>query len=181
MLLAKKILNHNISNSSPTKGGIQTVFIKLYMSKTLSMTNEMLSNFFGGDMVLLPYVINESEFRIPCKNQHSTVLNDDISSCSGAEKSMIAMILSFALLRQSSTKYNILELDEIDETLDESNRATFPVVLDAIIEEMGVEQCLVISHSSEFDMSNADILLTKTNEEYNYNNVIFSYENPLSY
>ena len=167
--------------SSPTKGGIQTVFIKLYMSKTLSMTNEMLSNFFGGDMVLLPYVINESEFRIPCKNQHSTVLNDDISSCSGAEKSMIAMILSFALLRQSSTKYNILELDEIDETLDESNRATFPAVLDAIIEEMGVEQCLVISHSSEFDMSNADILLTKTNEEYNYNNVIFSYENPLSY
>ena len=167
--------------SSPTKGGIQTVFIKLYMSKTLNMTNEMLSNFFGGDMVLLPYVINESEFRIPCKNQHSTVLNDDISSCSGAEKSMIAMILSFALLRQSSTKYNILELDEIDETLDESNRATFPVVLDAIIEEMGVEQCLVISHSSEFDMSNADILLTKTNEEYNYNNVIFSYENPLSY
>ena len=85
------------------------------------------------------------------------------------------MILSFALLRQSSTKYNIPELDEVDETLDENNRAMFPVVLDMITEEMGVEQCLVISHSSEFDMSNADIILTMNNDNYKYDNVIFSY------
>ena len=163
--------------SSPTKGGIQTVFMKLYMSKTLSIANEMLSHFFQGDLYLLPYIINESEFRIPCKNQNSTVLNDDISSCSGAERSMISMILSFALLRQSSTKYNIPELDEVDETLDENNRAMFPVVLDMITEEMGVEQCLVISHSSEFDMSNADIILTMNNDNYKYDNVIFSYSN----
>ena len=151
--------------------------MKLYMSKTLSIANEMLSHFFQGDLYLLPYIINESEFRIPCKNQNSTVLNDDISSCSGAERSMISMILSFALLRQSSTKYNIPELDEVDETLDENNRAMFPVVLDMITEEMGVEQCLVISHSSEFDMSNADIILTMNNDNYKYDNVIFSYSN----
>lgn len=164
--------------SSPTKGGIQMIFMKLYMGKTLELTNTLISYFFQGELQLLPYVINENEFRIPCKNINSSVINDDISSCSSAEKSMISMILSFALLRQCSTKYNILMMDEMDATLDQRNRANFIRVIDEIMEKLDVENCILISHSSEIDMSNVDTILLqeKENNMYNYSgNVIFSY------
>lgn len=165
--------------SSPTKGGIQMIFMKLYMGKTLELTNILISYFFQGELQLLPYVINENEFRIPCKNINSSVINDDISSCSSAEKSMISMILSFALLRQCSTKYNILMMDEMDATLDQRNRANFIKVVDEIMEKLDVENCILISHSSEIDMSNVDTILLqeKENNMYGYNNgnVIFSY------
>lgn len=164
--------------SSPTKGGIQMIFMKLYMGKTLELTNSLISYFFQGELQLLPYVINENEFRIPCKNINSSVINDDISSCSSAEKSMISMILSFALLRQCSTRYNILMMDEMDATLDQRNRANFIRVIDEIMEKLDVENCILISHSSEVDLSNVDVILLqeKENNMYGYNgNVIFSY------
>lgn len=162
--------------SSPTKGGIQTLFMKLYMSKTLELTNDLLSYLFGGELVLLPYVINENEFRIPCKNINSSVVNDDISSCSSAEKSMISMILSFALLNQSSTKYNILKMDEMDGPLDQNNKTHFLTVLNIIMEKLEVENCLMVSHSSEIDMSDVDIILLSENNTYGYdNNIIFSF------
>lgn len=162
--------------SSPTKGGIQTLFMKLYMSKTLELTNELLSYLFQGELELLPYVINETEFRIPCKNINSSVINDDISSCSSAEKSMISMILSFALLKQSSTKYNILKMDEMDGPLDQYNRTHFLTVLNIIMDKLEVENCLMVSHSSEIDMSNVDIILLSDNNSYGYDdNIIFSF------
>jgi len=164
--------------SSPTKGGIQMIFMKLYMGKTLELTNTLISYFFDGELQLLPYVINENEFRIPCKNINSSVINDDISSCSSAEKSIISMILSFALLRQCSTKYNILMMDEMDATLDQRNRANYLRVIDDIMEKLDVENCILISHSSEIDMSNVDTILLQERENnmYNYSgNVIFSY------
>lgn len=165
--------------SSPTKNGIQMIFMKLYMGKTLELTNSLISYFFEGELQLLPYVINENEFRIPCKNINSSVINDDISSCSSAEKSMISMILSFALLRQCSTKYNILMMDEMDATLDQRNRANFIRVIDEIMETLEVDNCVLVSHSSEIDMSNVDTILLqeKENNMYGYNNgnIIFSY------
>lgn len=163
--------------SSPTKGGIQTLFMKLYMSKTLEITNELLSYLFQGELQLLPYVINDSEFRIPCKNINSSVINDDISSCSSAEKSMISMILSFALLKQSSTKYNILKMDEIDGALDQYNRSNFLTVLNIIMEQLEIENCFLVSHSSEIDMSDVDIILLSDHNDYGYSdNIIFSFE-----
>ena len=162
--------------SSPTKGGIQTLFMKLYMSKTLEITNELLSYLFQGELQLLPYVINDNEFRIPCKNINSSVVNDDISSCSSAEKSMISMILSFALLKQSSTKYNILKMDEMDGALDQYNRSNFITVLRIIMEKLEVENCFLVSHSSEIDMSDVDIILLSDHNDYGYqDNVIFSF------
>ncbi len=163
--------------SSPTKGGIQTLFVRLYMGKTLEMANEILSYFFNGDLVILPYEINENEFRIPCKNMNSSVINDDISSCSNAEKSMISMILSMALMMQSSTKYNILKLDEIDGALDARNRSQFIPVVKLINQSMGIENCLMVSHSSELDLNEADIIQLAPGEYLNSygKNIIFKY------
>ena len=100
--------------SSPTKGGIQTIFMQLYMDKTLNMSNQLLQMMFGGELQLLPYVINENEFRIPVQNLSTNLITDDISNCSTSEKCMVAMIMSFILAFQGSNIYNIVRLDEID-------------------------------------------------------------------
>lgn len=162
--------------SSPTKGGIQTLFMQLYMGKTISMANELLALLFDGKFELLPYIINESEFRIPCVNKESSVHHDDISSCSSAERAMISMMISFSLLHHSSTVYNILRLDEIDGMLDQNNRSNFLLVLNRFMKELGVENCIMISHSSEMDMSNADIIqLVPVDNSTPNGNIIFTY------
>ena len=131
---------------------------------------------FNGEYIIQPFIINESEFRIPCLG--SGYLNDDISSMSSSQIGMISMILSFSLLYNSSTKYNIIKLDEIDGPLDYNNRVYFADVLNRIMSIMGTEQCIMISHNSELQLDNADIILLKhdtNNPDYNRGNIIWSY------
>lgn len=162
--------------SSPTTG-IQLVFMELYMGKIIALANELLSLLFGGQFVIQPFVINESEFRIPCLG--NGYINDDISSMSSSQIGMISMILSFSLLYHSSTKYNIIKLDEIDGPLDQNNRLFFSDVLNNIMDIMGTEQCIMISHNSEFQVDNADVILLKhdiANSEYRRGNIIWSFQ-----
>lgn len=161
--------------SSPTTG-IQLVFMELYMGKIIALANELLKLLFQGKFVIQPFVINESEFRIPCLGDG--YLNDDISSMSSSQIGMISMILSFALLHHSSTKYNIIKLDEIDGPLDYSNRLYFMDVLNNIMDIMNTEQCIMISHNSELQVDNSDVILLKHDEnnmDYQRGNIIWSY------
>lgn len=163
--------------SSPTKGGIQTLFMQLYMGKTISMTNELLATLFDGRMELEPYIINDTEFRIPCINKESNVYHDDISSCSSAERAMISMMIGFSLLYHSSTMYNILRMDEIDGALDQDNRSSFIGLLNSFMNKFGIEQCIMISHSSEINMGEADVIqLIPVAGAQNSGNIIFTYE-----
>lgn len=159
--------------SSPATG-IQTLFIQLYMNKILSTANTMLSLLFDGEFILQPFIINDSEFRIPCIG--TGLLHDDISSMSTAQKCMISMILSFALLKESSTNYNVLCLDEIDGGLDTSNRIYFINLLDRLMSMLMCEQCFIISHNSELDTSMADLIVLKSDPgEVYYGNIIWEY------
>jgi len=161
--------------SSPTKG-IQLVFMELYMGKILSLANELLALLFNGEYVLQPFIINESEFRIPCLGQG--IINDDISSMSTSQLTMISMIISFALLHTSSSKYNILKLDEIDGPLDENNRLMFIDVINRIMDMMNVEQCVMVSHSNELEVDRADVILLKSSKlslDYERGNIIWKY------
>ena len=160
--------------SSPTKGGIQTIFMQLYMDKTLSLANQLLSLVFGGKLELLPYIINENEFRIPTKSNVSNLIVDDVSNCSTSEKSMIAMTMSFALAFHGSPVYNIVRLDEIDGGLDQDNRAMFPIICRNMVDMLNIEQCFVISHSSESDMTDIDIISLYQDSWRLKGNVIFS-------
>ena len=161
--------------SSPTTG-IQLVFMELYMGKIIALANELLKLLFQGQFEIKPFVINETEFRIPCLG--NGYLNDDISSMSSSQIGMISMILSFALLHHSSTTYNIIKLDEIDGPLDHSNRVYFMDVLNSIMDIMQTEQCIMISHNSELQVDNSDVILLKhdeNNSDYNRGNIIWSY------
>ena len=142
---------------SPTTG-IQTVFMRTYMGNIILKANELLSLIFNGQFIIQPFVINEAEFRIPCLG--NGLVNDDISSMSTSQICMISMILSFAILSNSSTDYNILKLDEIDGGLDTENRIQFIGLLKQLISMVGCEQCFLISHNMEYDADTTVIDMT---------------------
>ena len=160
--------------TSPSTG-IQTIFMELYMHKILSMANDLLQRVFEGKFVLQPFIINESEFRIPCLGQG--LINDDISSMSTSQKCIISMILSFSLLIHSSSRYNILKIDEIDGGLDTQNRLNFVGLLDYLMNYIGCQQCIMISHNSELDLSQADVIVLRdgANEFGHQGNIIYNY------
>lgn len=152
--------------------GIQSIFIGIYMNKILSTANQLLSMLFSGEFILQPFVVNESEFRIPCIG--SAMIHDDISSMSTAQKAAISLIISFALLQQSSTRYNIISLDEMDGGFDTMNRSRFISLLDELMRLLNCEQAFIISHNGELDTSNCDIVQLKSNELTN-GHIIWKY------
>ena len=159
--------------SSPSTG-IQTLFMQLYMNKIISTANSLLSLLFDGEFILQPFIINENEFRIPCIG--SGLLHDDISSMSTAQKCMISMILSFSILNQSSTRYNVIMLDEIDGGLDTINRGLFIELLDNLMNMLHCEQCFMISHNNELNTSICDLIILKNSSNDIYNgNIIWQY------
>ena len=164
---------------SPTGGGIQTIFMQLYMSKTLELSNQILGMLFGGEYHLVDFVINDSEFRIPFIG--NGLLVDDISSGSNSQICMMGMVINLVLLYQASTKYNIAYLDEIDAGLDHRNRFDFVNALYRCIPLLNIEQLFMISHSMETDTSAVDIIKLKGYDDFedtvNIGNIIFDVTN----
>lgn len=159
---------------SPTTG-LQTVFISVFMNDIISVSNKLLSMFFGGEFVLHPFVVNETEFRIPCLGKG--LINDDISSMSTSQRSMISMIISFALLHNVSKKFNIINLDEIDGGLDNINRLSFIHVLRKLMGLLNYSQCVMISHNAELGIYDADLIILKNsdpNAKFD-GNIIYNY------
>ena len=146
---------------SPTTG-IQTIFMEMYMNGIISVSNDLLQMFFGGEYVLHPFVINEKEFKMPCLGKG--IMNDDISSMSTSQICMISMIISFALLRQTSESFGIVKIDEIDGGLDTQNRLKFVVALNKLMEILRYQQCIMISHNTELGMYDADIIVLKNTD-----------------
>lgn len=161
--------------------GIQTVYMSVFMNSILSMTNALLTLLFRGRFTLQPFIINENEFNIPCADSEGRV-REDISLMSDSQLSMISMLISFVLLRNSSNKYNIIKLDEVDDNLDNMNRIQFSILIEQIMIDLGFDQCLIISHNNELDLSNTDIVILKMESQemidslYNSGgNIVFSY------
>lgn len=165
---------------SPTGGGIQTVFMQMYMAKTLQLSNQILGMLFGGAYRLIDFIINENEFRIPFMGPNGIPV-DDISSGSNSQICMFGMVINLVLLHQASNKFNIAYLDEIDGGLDHRNRFDFINALYNAIPMLGIDQIFMISHSMEADMSNVDIIKLKTYNDFedvmNSGNIIFDFKN----
>lgn len=142
--------------------GIQTVLMEMYMNGIISVSNDLLKMFFEGQYVLHPFVINEKEFRMPCLGKG--IINDDISSMSTSQRCMISMIISFALLRQSTENFGIVKLDEIDGGLDSVNRTAFSPVVNEIMNILNYKQCIMISHNTELNMGDTDVIVLKNTD-----------------
>lgn len=163
---------------SPTGGGIQTIFIQLYMTKTLEISNQILSMLFNGQYRLLDFIINEKEFKIPFVGP-SGLPADDISSGSMSQVEMMGMVINLALLYQASTKFNIAYLDEIGSGLDNHNQGEFIKVIYYISKYLNMEQVFLICHSLAVDESGVDIIKLKDYEEFDNissgGNIIYDY------
>ena len=167
-------------HTNPSQGGIQNLFVAMYMNKIIVEANTILSTLFEGALMLQTFIINESEFRIPV-----TVLggfpHDDINSLSAGQSSLINMVISFALVKQSSSKYNILTADELDGPLDPKNRRHFLTAVNDVMHLVNANQSIMISHNSEISNSECDIILLKNENADGPNvgtcNVIWSYYN----
>lgn len=143
------------SACSPTTG-IQSIFISIYMNQTIKIANELLGYLFGGTLSLYTPIVDQNNFRIPFTNGVKEI--PDISMGSTSQKCMIGMALGCALLSQGSAKYNILRLDEIDGGLDTNNRAQFGIMLLSVMDIMRFKQCIMISHNTEIETYNADVI-----------------------
>ena len=159
---------------SPTTG-IQLLYADMYLNNIIGQANRILAGLFGGSFALLPLVITENEFRIPVA-VNGGINHDDITSMSSAQISLISMIISIALLSQTSTKLNIIVGDEIDAPFDGENRREFMNILYQLMTLVNSSQCVLISHNSEIPMDNCDILLLKSvNDIVTSGNIIWSY------
>lgn len=161
--------------------GIQTVYMTMFMNSILQATNNLLQLLFNGRFVLQPFIINENEFRIPCIDIEGN-LRPDISMMSDSQLSMISMLISFTLLHKASEIYNIIKLDEVDNNLDNENRLQFSLLINSVMDILNFHQCIIISHNNEIDLSNADMILLKieNQETLSYlntsgSNIIYSY------
>lgn len=159
---------------SPTKDGIQSVCVYLYLESTIMTVNEILSTVYDNFQVV-KFDIGDNEFNIPyVKND---VMINDISFASQGERSFLNIALSFALMEKAIDKYNVPLFDEIDATLDMRNRAMFlNIVLDRI-EAMNAEQLFMITHNNMFDSYPVDIIMTGDINLDSYKNANIIYTN----
>lgn len=160
---------------SPTKSGIQNIFIALYLNDIIRTANKLLSMVFSS-MTLQQPIINERVFSFPCIGEG--LPHDDVSSLSGGQSAIMSVVLSGAIMYHSSTKYNILKLDEVDGQLDSSLRPQFLPLIDQIRSILGCEQCFIISHNEALDLRNVDLIVLKTSDPDVYNsgaNIIYRY------
>lgn len=158
---------------SPTSG-IQTIFMDLYMNKTLDLTNQIIRMVFEDRCELLPFNISPDEFNIPFMSNGIPV--NDISFGSTSQVCMIGMAISLVLLYQASAKYNIPTLDEVDRGLDSHNRMRFIPAIYKICDILGIDQLFMISHSLELELDNVDrIILKSYDNEIPEGNILYNY------
>jgi DNA repair exonuclease SbcCD ATPase subunit len=157
-----------------SKKGIPLVMIQMFLDSCREIVNSLIYDVVEDDVEILPFQINETEFKIPY--MVNGVVIDDISKASQGQTSIVSTAMSFALLRQSGAiEYNIPLLDEVDGPLHKSDKRKFISILLKHLKENRSEQCFVITHDDNtFDGYPVQVIMT-TDEIINqekYPNVI---------
>ena len=160
-----------IKDAWSTKSGIPSKFIQMYLKETKDQTNNLLDCVYHGDLYIKKFEINDDEFSIPFVKDGCLI--DDVRYASQGELSFLSIALSFALTGQSLTRYNIMLLDEIDATLDTTNRSNFLSVLEMQNERINAEQTFLISHNNMFDTYPVDVISLMN--EKDENNTLINY------
>lgn len=154
--------------------GIQATIMKIQMEKMISLINQLANLMFGGRFILKGFNITENEFSIPVYDKETDGIRPDITYLSNSQLSQLSMIISLVLLYNSSQNYNIIRLDEVDNNLDNDNRFRFFNLINIIMNILKFDQCIMISHNYELDLSNCDIIITKIENSELYNSVLNS-------
>lgn len=154
-----------LARALSSREGIPLIFIQAYLKDIKDIANQLLDVVYDGGLHLEDFEITADEFGIPYSTKGTTV--KDVIYASQGERSFISLALSFALTYKSISKYNIMLLDEIDATLDISNREKFLHVLEMQIDMIHAEQVFVISHNDMFNAYPVDIVDTRNRTSSN--------------
>ena len=138
-----------IRNSLTSNEGIPLLFVQLYFQETKQIVNRLLERIWNGDLEIADFDISDNKFDIPY--YRSSIRIDDIKNASQGESSFFSLALSFALLIQTNSRYNVMLLDEIDGPFDTENREKFIDIFEAQMDTIDAEQAFVISHNNTFD------------------------------
>lgn len=149
---------HYIVEAVSSNKGIPLVYIQLFLRDCKETLNDLISDVFGDSIEVLDFIINENEFRIPYAINGSVV--EDISKASQGQKAIISLALSFALIRQAHSKWNIMLLDEMDGPLYKDDRNKFITILYKQLSAINAEQVFLISHNFTFDGQNVNVIMT---------------------
>ena len=152
-----------VRSALSSKEGIPLLYIQIYLKNVQTITNELLEVIYDDDLYIDDFVITADEFKIPYVRKDTSI--KDVVYASQGERSFISLALSFALISQALSGYNILLLDEIDATLDTRNREKFLQVLERQIAMIEGEQIFVISHNNMFNAYPVDIIHTLNQED----------------
>lgn len=169
----QKYMKALVSSVSP-KTGIPLYMVELFLDSCRDMINDLIYDICEDSIEILPFHITESEFKIPYMINGQKI--DDISKASQGQSSIVSTAFSFALVRKSgSDTYNIPLLDEVDAPLHKSDKQKFIAITLKHLENIGSEQCFVITHDENtFDGYPVQVIMTtdeRVNEE-RYSNVI---------
>lgn len=152
-----------VKSALSAKEGIPLLYIQIYLKNIQDTANDLLDLVYDGDLSLEDFNITADEFGIPFVTKGTEI--GDVCYASQGEKSFISLALSFALIYQSISRYNVMLLDEIDSTLDTSNREKFLRILEKQMDMIDGEQIFLISHNNMFNMYPVDIIDTKNKED----------------
>ncbi len=138
--------------------GIPLVYIKLFLRDCKDTLNDLISDVFGDSIEVLDFIINENEFKIPYAINGSPV--EDIAKASQGQKAIISLALSFALMRQAHSRWNIMLLDEMDGPLYKTDRSKFITILYKQLVAIDADQVFLISHNFTFEGNDVNVIMT---------------------
>lgn len=173
----QKYMSYMVDATS-SKKGIPLVMVQIFLESCRDTLNDMIYAVCEDDLEIMPFSINETEFKIPYMVNGKVV--DDISKASQGQSSIVSTCMSFALIKQvgiqsGSLEYNIPLLDEMDGPLHKSDKQKFIAILLKYLKEIRSEQCFVITHDDNtFDGYPVQVIMT-TDEHVNqekYTNII---------
>ena len=153
----QEILKYILDAASPSRG-IPLVYVQIFLRECKEILNDLIADVFGDSIEILDFIINENEFRIPYAINGCPV--DDVSRASQGQKSIISLALSFALMRQSNSRWNIMLLDEVDGPLHRNDRNKFISILYKQLAAIDANQVFLISHNFTFEGQDVNVIMT---------------------
>ena len=144
------------------QNGIPSLFINNFLSRIHDKSNQYLEALNGGELKISKFEIGTSAREFPIiimKNDGSII--PDASQCSDGQIALISLAISMAMISEAVKEngYNVIRLDEMDSVLDHERRKLYIEMIQTRLKEINSRQCLVITHSPEFDYVPADVIL----------------------
>lgn len=160
--------------------GIQAEIMDYTMNQILSMVNQLTVMMFGGRFMLNKFEITPNDFMISFIDKELGIIRPDISMMSASQLGQLSMIISFVLLHNASQKFNIIRLDEVDNNLDNDNRLRFFDLIYTIMQILNFHQAIIISHNTELDLTNCDLIITRLQNQESYRALLNSGANVIA-